>query len=299
MLSALLALSLPLSLPLVSTPFVAAAVAPTALTDPEAQAKLSEAQGAFGSGDFAAAAAAIEAAYLIEPAASLLYPWAQAERKQGNCEIAIELYQRFLDSGPADDIAVAAQGNIDRCNEEIDDAEIIVVDDDTEQAEVDDASQQDEVAEDDFLADEQAETDEQAEIAEESDAETDEAAPTGVVKREDDPPKAKKWFLDPAGGVLSGLGIVGVVGGGALLGVASSNAKKVGDQDTNTDYLDARDGATQRRNGGVAALAIGSTLLVAGVIRYAVVAKKSKRATASLWVDPRGGVAGLVWTGRF
>ena len=58
------------------------------LENPEAQAKLAEAQQAFADEDFDAAAAAVEAAYLIEPEPMLLYPWAQAERSRGDCAAA-------------------------------------------------------------------------------------------------------------------------------------------------------------------------------------------------------------------
>ncbi|MEX1367067.1 MAG: hypothetical protein AB1Z98_28325, partial [Nannocystaceae bacterium] len=53
------------------------------LSNPEAQAKLREAQQAFADQDFDAAASAVEAAYIIEPKPMLLYPWAQAERSRG------------------------------------------------------------------------------------------------------------------------------------------------------------------------------------------------------------------------
>jgi len=261
------------------------AVSTAPVSDPEALEKLAEAQEAFKGKDFAAAAAAIEATYLIEPAPALLYPWAQAEREQGNCEVAIELYQRFLDSGPDEEIAAAAQSNIDRCSEQLDDADVVVVDDDV--AIEDDL--EDDLAEDDLTEDELTED----ELTE--DPVEPEPKPEPAKVKDDEP---KKWFLDPAGATLTGIGAVGVIAGGAIIGVASSKSKKVADEDTNSGYLDAMDGATKQRNTGVALLTIGSVLLVSGVIRYAVVKKKSKKTSASIWLGPRN-VAGVTWSGRF
>ncbi|MBL4686050.1 MAG: hypothetical protein JKY37_15760 [Nannocystaceae bacterium] len=271
-----------------------ATVAPGGLlSDPEAQAKLGEAREAFERADYGAAALAIEAAYLIEPVPGLLYPWAQAERQAGQCESAIDLYRRFIETNPEPELAEAARGNIGRCESELEDADLVVVDDDI----VDEAEDENDDGDDDTAAVEDV-SDEELFGDEATDPEP-EPEPAPVVSTEkDDPPKAKKWYADPTGGVLAGLGIVGVGVGVGLLAVASGKAKKAADEDTNNDYLDARTGATKLRNGGAAALAIGSTFLLAGVIRYVVVAKKNKARTASIWIGPRG-VAGVAWVGRF
>lgn len=221
------------------------------LENPEAQAKLAEAQQAFADEDFDAAAAAVEAAYLIEPEPMLLLPWAQAERSRGNCAAAVELYQRFLDSDPPERMAGPARENMDRCQEQLD-----------AEAEAE-AEVEDEVVEDDV----------EDEVVE------DELPPPPVEK--DEPPKAKAWYKDPLGGVLAGVGVVGVGVGAGLLGAGASAAKGAPDQDSHMDYLDERDRATGLRNGGAIALSIGGALLVGGIIRYAVVAKKSPpKATA-------------------
>lgn len=51
--------------------------------------------------DYEGAVAAFEAAYALEPEPQTLFAWAQAERLSGDCESAVKLYQRFLDSGPS------------------------------------------------------------------------------------------------------------------------------------------------------------------------------------------------------
>jgi tetratricopeptide (TPR) repeat protein len=221
------------------------------LSNPDAKAKLQEAQAAFKSEDYDAAAAAVEAAYMIEPNPMLLYPWAQAERSRGNCAAAVELYRRFLDSNPPEAAATPARENMERCEEQL-------------------------AAE---APEPEAEPDPVDEVIEEEPE--PEAEPKAVVK--DEQPKAKRWYADPVGGVLVGVGVVGVGVGAGLMGVAGSKAKKAGDAEMHTEYLDMRDGATKLRNGGAIALSIGGALVVGGVVRYLLVAKKGKQGKASAW----------------
>ena len=246
------------------------------LSDPEASRLLSEAQAAYEAQDFAKAADLLEQAYMIEPNEQLLYPWAQAERESGDCETAIDLYKRVLESNPPETLAANAQGNIDRCQEQLDEADM-VIEDDADDEPVDD------------LVDE-------PDTPPEPDPE-----PAPIKPREDEgKDTTKAWYKDPVGGVLVGIGVAGVVTGGALMGVASSRAKSVGDADTNQDYVDAKDSAKTLNTGGVVALSVGGALLVGGIIRYAIVAKKNKAQTARLFVSPawaRG--AGVSISGRF
>ena len=269
------------------------AVAPGGLLkNPEADRLLGEAQAAFEAQDFAKAAKLLEEAYLIEPNAQLLYPWAQAERSQGNCETAITLYERFLESKPAKQFADAAQGNIDRCREQLEEEGAAMVVEDDEGAE-------DETGED-LLADTE-DTEPEPEVAPEP-APVKAPADRGTKK-----PKA--WFRDPVGGVLVGLGVGGVGAGAALMGIASSRAKSIGNADLNTEYEDTRDAATKLNTGGIVALSIGGALLVSGIVRWAVVARKNKQNEASqsaaLWLQPersgvgQSGTIGLSWVGRF
>lgn len=253
------------------------------LSDPQAKAHVSEAEIMFSEGRFADAATQLEKAYLIEPRPELLYPWAQAEREQGHCDAAVELYQQFLEERPEGAMADNARANIERCGGEggvvaggavADDEELVEVIDD------------DELAEDDL--------DELVENAEPEPEPKPQPKPT--VK--DDQPKAKKWYRDPLGGVLTGLGVVGVGGGAALIAVAVSRADGASTADSVTDYRDEQDSATTLRNAGAGVLTVGGALLLGGIVRYVIVNKKNKAAaTASLWTTPEGG--GVVISGRF
>ena len=70
------------------------------LRDPQAQAAFDAAQEAFAAKDYAVASQQLERAYMLEPEPELLYPWAQAERNLDRCASAIDLYQKFIDTGP-------------------------------------------------------------------------------------------------------------------------------------------------------------------------------------------------------
>jgi tetratricopeptide (TPR) repeat protein len=241
------------------------------LSDPEAQSLVSEAQFLFSEGNFGDAAKLIEKAYLIEPVPELLFPWAQAEREQGNCRAAVDLYTRMLEEIPEGPMADSARQNIARCEEEMGPEEEVVP-----------------VVDDDRLGEDES-------LEEEVEPEPE------PVKPKDDAPKSKskEWYKDPAGGVLTGLGIVGVGTGVALLAVASSTAGAAPDAANVVEYREESDRAVTQRNVGAAVLSVGGALLVAGVVRYVLVAKKNKsNATASLWTAPGGG-GGLVVSGRF
>ena len=235
------------------------------LKDPEAMQAFTDAQAAFNAQNFEEASRLLEKAYMIEPKTDLLYPWAQAERNLGNCDVAIDLYQQFLDAGAEGQFAEAAQQNIDRCKEEVGEEEEEIIP----------------VPTDDPLEDE----------LEEEEEEEPEPEP---VKREDDQPKTKKWYADPVGGVLFGVGLAGVGAGVGLLGVAGSTARGAPNAATNDGYLEERDRATTFRNAGAIVLSIGGALLVGAIIRYAVVAKKNKQ-PKSAHLRP----SGLGLTGRF
>lgn len=254
---------------------LALSVAPAQIvSDPEAKRLVGEARRAFGDGEYAEAADKIEAAYLIEPAPALLYPWAQAERSRGNCRTAVDLYQQFIDTGPDEAIAAQAQENIDRCREQLA-AEDLEIEEDEEEEDHDDDIVEEVLAEPAPLVDPE---------------------PTAAV-----PPTAdelRPWYKDPVGGVLLGVGLGGVAVGLGLYGGASSAAKSASDEDSNQDYADRRQRATALRNGSIVAISIGGALVIGAAVRYALQSRKAKRSDLTGWLDPRGG-AGLVWTGRF
>ncbi len=70
----------------------------------------------YAQGDFAEAAAQFALAYEEQPQPSTLYRWAQAERRAGNCAVAVELYRKYLRTPDlAPDNVDAASKNLARC----------------------------------------------------------------------------------------------------------------------------------------------------------------------------------------
>lgn len=264
------------------------------LSEPRAQELFDDAQVAFGEERYEESAQLLEKAFLIEPEPLLLYPWAQAERSRGRCDLAIPLYEQFLESEPDERLAAPARENIARCKEQVEAEEAVVEVDDDEDDEVDDAEVDDDEVDEDLDA-----------MADEALGQADQEEQQSEEAGEDRPePAAKPWYTDVVGGVLTGAGLVGVGVGAGFLGAGVADANAVGDEDSNEAYLELRDRAVLRRNVGAAVLSVGGALLLGGVIRYVVVAKREpkrepKREMAWLpWRGP-GGATGMMWTGRF
>jgi hypothetical protein len=230
------------------------------LRDLDAQAAFEAAQKAFADKDYATASAQLEKAYMLEPEPELLYPWAQAERNLGRCESAVDLYEKFIDTGPSQKMVDAANQNIERCKETM--------------------------AGDPPPA---------PEIEPEPEPESDPGPPPPRVDPTQDSPSKddKPVGKDVVGGVLVGVGVGALVVGGALLGIAAKQAKFTKNADDNTTYLVMRDKAAKFNAGGIAMLVTGGVLVVAGVVRYGVLAKRKKSKDTALFFDGRSiGLAG-------
>lgn len=84
---------------LVCTLAALTAMSSPAWAQPEEAKRHFEAGAArYREGDFAAAAEALQRAYEASPSPQYLFAWAQAERLAKNCEAAVPLYERLLDS---------------------------------------------------------------------------------------------------------------------------------------------------------------------------------------------------------
>jgi hypothetical protein len=76
-----------------------------------------------------------------------------------------------------------------------------------------------------------------------------------------------------------GLAVAGV--GAGLLGAAHRNRIAAADAGSEPAYLDTLGPAPEMSEAGIALLSIGGALMLAGTIRYAVVARRSRRHLAS------------------
>jgi tetratricopeptide (TPR) repeat protein len=83
----------------------------------EARARYEEGLGHYGAGRYAAAIAALQAAYAIDPRREILFAEAQATRLAGDCPRAMALYERFLATDPPARQVEATQLALNRCRQ--------------------------------------------------------------------------------------------------------------------------------------------------------------------------------------
>ncbi len=252
--------------------FVAAAIAlassPASAAPPRkvlhndaAREHFAAAKEAFERDDYAAAIPELKAAYAIEPNPMLLYSWAQAERLNGNCKRAIELYGRFIDTEPAEESKQLAEVNILECEAELGDGPPpppppANADDMTDPADPPDAVAEDPVPED----------------------EGEETAP----------PPPKSWKRDWVGWTLTGLGLATVGTGGVVFALGRRQAVEAPDAAMESAYLAEKDASRRKQRAGGIVAAVGGGVLVIGIIRLVVVGTRAQRRadTARHWVGP-------------
>jgi len=186
---------------------------------------------------------------------TFLYTRAQAERRAGHCDVAIELYEEFIARDSSAKAKALAQEYIDACQAELPDpaapapAPVPTVDDPTANP-----------------------------------GPTRESAPNPDAPARPTP----KWYLDPWGDGLAAAGVLTIATGGALVGVAYRNADRANDASDDRAFGQALQSAQRLERGGAVALGLGGALLLAGVIRWAVVGGSSRR---------QGRVSGLIAPG--
>lgn len=109
-----------------------------------------------------------------------------------------------------------------------------------------------------------------------ADPDPDVQPPPPIPPVDDEPqpqPRGRtKWWRDPAGGVLlgSGLGVAAI--GATLYGVSFARAD-ANMSETETQFEDRRQSVRSLSAAGISLLAVGGTLVVGAIIRYAVVAR--------------------------
>jgi tetratricopeptide (TPR) repeat protein len=209
---------------------------------------------AFVEGRWDDAAQAFAEAYAHDPQPAYLYARAQAERKAGRCAVAIELYEQFLDGAPKGDAKTLARENVEACR---------------------------------------------AELPEEPDSSAIEPQPTvsprPLVDESDDAPRVdepvrepRPWYRDPWGGALFGVGAASAVGGGVLIGVAGRQHDRAHEASSDAAYGNRIDRAKLLNRAGIVAVSVGAALVVAGIVRWAVVGTRRSRAPRSVSVVPMG-----------
>ncbi|MEM6990682.1 MAG: hypothetical protein AAF721_09300 [Myxococcota bacterium] len=220
----------------------AAAPEPSSAGQPVETAEDAFAAGgaAYEAGDYERAAEHYERGYSLSPNPVFLYSWAQAVRNAGDCTRAIELYERFLETGATGDSKAAAEQNIARCREAVP---------------------------------EPAVTD--PEPTPQAPAPGNEPPPNRPADTIEDPSTRRR--PDALGLGLLVPGLAAVAAGAVVLGVASVRKTTQGRSDQ-YERFDALDETIDRLHvaGGVT-LGIGAALVVGGAVRLALQGRRAPK----------------------
>ncbi len=99
--------------------------------------------------------------------------------------------------------------------------------------------------------------------------------PADVAPRTQPP---RPWYTDPAGLTLTVVGVAGVAVGAALYTQATADARAARDA-TVLQLYDSRATRAERwSRAGIATMSVAGALLVAGIVRYAIVGSRPRRA---------------------
>jgi hypothetical protein len=234
------AVVLALSFLLVAAPRAARAGEPT--MKPEARAHLERGLAAYGEKDWARAIREFRAGYALDPRPDFLFAWAQAARLSGDCTSAIDLYQRFVATGPSPEQSDAAQKMTERCRE--------------------------------TLA--------AAAPAEPAPTALDPYASTPPSRAPAAPAAVDRaWWKDGWGAGFTAAGVVGLGLGVGMLVAAGSSDDAATHAASYDEFAARHDEASTRRTYATIGLAAGGALLVTGGVRYLLVHHHHASAPAS------------------
>lgn len=103
-------------------------------------------------------------------------------------------------------------------------------------------------------------------------------------------PQPRPWFRDPAGHALLWSGVAIAATGGGLLGEGLARRQRAEVADSEEEYRDARRGGETLYLVGIPLLSVGGALVIASIVRFAVVARKQpqrERTRTTARVQPR------------
>ncbi len=205
------------------------------LDTPQAQVLLDEGVEFFYAEDFDAAAKAFADAYAIEPAAFLLYSWAQAERYAQRCDKAIRLFERFLATTPPSEEAAKARKAIVECG---------------------------------GIPPSEAPTPPPARV--EPPPEAPPASPPRVVP----PPRVAPNVGLIVGLSVTGVGALTGAAGAILLSNGTRLRDTAPDATTQQAYVDQLERSDRRQVRGLALVSIGAAMLIGGVVTAIVTSRR-------------------------
>lgn len=121
------------------------------------------------------------------------------------------------------------------------------------------------------------------------------STPKGAADDDDDA-EIKPAYRDWLGATFVGLGVATGVAGGVLLGIGRQEVVTSPGAPSEDDYFDEVKEGRNKYTAGIALASVGGAFVLAGIIRYAVLAaknRKQRKAQTSLLAPPRGLGLGL------
>ena len=214
-------------------------LAPRGSPPPPDAALIEEAMEHYAAERYTEAAAVLREAYDASGTPQYLFPLAQSERWAGQCGQAITHYRGYLDTDPPDADAAAAHEGIAVCEQILE---------------------------------------ERRRAAATPSPPAPEVGPEHVSEPVDVLPPPRPWYLDPAGDTLVAVGLVASGVGAGLLGAAAAARNGADGAGTEDDFAAIDRRQQNLTTGGVITLSVGATSLLAGVVRWAIVGRRNRRA---------------------
>lgn len=217
---------------------------------------LARAEAHYKAGRFSKAAGEYRAAYELVVTPATLFAWAQAERLAGDCNAALDLYDRFLSTNPSDRHEAAARNVMKLCTRTTEDA-----------AEPVEPEKPRPVVASSAVSDDG------------NPRSSDSNVGNGHTERTSD-----AWYLDPIGDSL-------LVGGLVALGVGVGywlRSSATLERDSHDEQLARFGSAESQRTVAIVAGSLGATLTAAAIARYLTRPSDDDSINISAMVDPSG-----------
>ena len=213
-----------------------------------APASVEKADAAWSAGRYAEAAEAYAQAYAETGDIAYLYARAQSQQAAGDCVGATATYEAFIATEPLREAVAAAEAALEECRAQLP----------------------------------------APEPAPEPEPEPEPvAAPVGEPPPPDRPaPAIPPWQRDPTGAVLVALGSAGVVSGIVLAVVARTEQAEAERSGDIVRYAEHNDRAVALSRASIPVLVVGGALLVGGAVRYGLLARKGRAASARVQLGP-------------
>lgn len=244
---------------------------------PVAKEHMAKAAEAHARGDLEEALGELETAYLLEQLPELLYAMGQVNVQRGRCDLAIGFYERYLDTKPVGRSRLDAKDAIATCRKRLASPPEPLA----PQPVPEPTSQPAPV--------EPPNTDVVDEPSKGSPPHTEPIAPSREGQR-------PAWYRDRLGGGLVIGGVVAGIAAAYFYRAAVGELDAADDATSITSYRGHLDEADNHRTTAVVFGIAGAALISAGVVRYAIVHKRTR---SSLAIVPNARGAFLTLTGAF